>query len=81
MRVPHAVQRDTMHRVRDRYKLRALGDPGSAAHHFASLMLRRARDTSAYDPPASSRKLCTASNSFRRFFSMMIVCVPSASCT
>jgi hypothetical protein len=34
-----------------------------------------------YDPPASSRKLCTASNSLRRFFSMTIVWVPSASAT
>ncbi len=33
--------------IRDRHKHRVLGGPGSAAHHFASLMLRCARDTCA----------------------------------
>ena len=41
-----------------------------------------ARDlTNGYDRPASSRKAWTASNSMRRFFSMMIVWVPSGSIT
>src|SRR5262249_30227852 len=31
--------------IRDRSKHRAWNDPGSAAHHFASLVLRCARDT------------------------------------
>jgi hypothetical protein len=34
-----------------------------------------------HDLPASSRKCCTTSNSIIRFFSMMIVCVPSGSIT
>jgi hypothetical protein len=34
-----------------------------------------------YDRPFSSRKACTASNSIRRFFSMMMVWVPSGSWT
>ena len=40
-----------------------------------------AKNSARYDPPASSRKPCTALNSSRRFFSIMIVCVPSASIT
>jgi hypothetical protein len=34
-----------------------------------------------YERPASSRNACTASNSIMRFFSMMMVCVPSGNCT
>ena len=35
----------------------------------------------AYDCPDSSRKACTDSNNFMRFFSITIAWVPSASCT
>jgi hypothetical protein len=36
------MQREAVHRIRDRSGLGVCNDPGSAAHHFA---VRRARET------------------------------------
>ena len=49
---------------------------------IAAARIRVPRPAQArYERPASSRNACTASNSIMRFFSMMMVCVPSGSCT
>ena len=42
---PDAPQRERCVQSRGRMNSTAFGGPGSASHHFASLMLRRARDT------------------------------------
>ena len=57
---------------------------GSRAHDprlRMSILSAHKQRQSGYDLPASSRKVWTASNSMRRFFSMMIVWVPSGSIT
>jgi hypothetical protein len=50
---PDAVQRETVHRIRDRSGLGVCNDPGSAAHHHSArktrvnalMVLRCARET------------------------------------
>ena len=50
--------------------------PSTSARATAATFDERLNIAKGYDLPASSRNACTASNSIRRFFSIMMVCVP-----